>query len=130
MEIFYYDIATPVSLSFLSDELIRKFNGYIPDSENDDSTIIKADSEVSNSVLFIEEINSELYGYEDIKEEHIDKFNNMLKAYFNNKKGNRTPSEVRMYLKIKAYQPTISEFLRLKVKKLGINDVLRDLGIY
>ncbi|UCD33811.1 MAG: HNH endonuclease [Desulfobacterales bacterium] len=48
----------------------------------------------------------------------------------NNRKGNKTPTEVRMYLKVKAYQPTISEFLRLKVKKLGINDVLRDLGIY
>jgi 5-methylcytosine-specific restriction endonuclease McrA len=48
----------------------------------------------------------------------------------NNKKGNKMPSEVQMFLKVKAYQPTISEFLRLKVKKLGINEVLRDLGIY
>jgi 5-methylcytosine-specific restriction endonuclease McrA len=48
----------------------------------------------------------------------------------NNRKGNKTPTEVQMYLKVKAYQPTISEFLRLKVKKLGINKVLRDLGIY
>jgi len=48
----------------------------------------------------------------------------------NNKKGDRTPREANMYLKVKAYQPTISEFLRLKVKKLGIIDVLRDLGIY
>ena len=48
----------------------------------------------------------------------------------NNKKGGRTPSEARMYLKIKAYQPTISEFLNLKIKKLGINNVLKDLGIY
>lgn len=48
----------------------------------------------------------------------------------NNKKGDRTPREANMYLKVKAYQPTISEFLRLKVKKLGIKDVLRDLGIY
>jgi 5-methylcytosine-specific restriction endonuclease McrA len=48
----------------------------------------------------------------------------------NNKKGGRTPSEAGMYLKVKPYQPTISEFLRLKVKKLGINDVLKDLGIY
>jgi 5-methylcytosine-specific restriction endonuclease McrA len=48
----------------------------------------------------------------------------------NNKKGNKMPSEVKMYLKVKAYQPTISEFLRLKVQKLGINEVLRDLGIY
>lgn len=48
----------------------------------------------------------------------------------NNKKGDRTPREAHMFLKVKAYQPTISEFLRLKVKKLGINDVLRDMGIY
>ncbi len=48
----------------------------------------------------------------------------------NNKKGDRTPREAQMFLKVKAYQPTISEFLRLKVKKLGINDVLRDMGIY
>ena len=48
----------------------------------------------------------------------------------NNKKGDRTPREANMFLKVKVYQPTISEFLRLKVKKLGINDVLRDLGVY
>jgi 5-methylcytosine-specific restriction endonuclease McrA len=48
----------------------------------------------------------------------------------NNKKGDRTPTEAQMYLKVKAYQPTISEFLRLKIKKLGINDVLKDLGVY
>ncbi len=48
----------------------------------------------------------------------------------NNKKGGRTPSDARMYLKVKAYQPTIAEFLRLKVKRLGINDVLKDFGIY
>ncbi|MBU0987011.1 MAG: HNH endonuclease [Proteobacteria bacterium] len=48
----------------------------------------------------------------------------------NNQKGDRAPRAANMFLKVKAYQPTISEFLRLKVKKLGINDVLRDLGIY
>jgi len=48
----------------------------------------------------------------------------------NNKKGNKTPSEANMYLKVKAYQPTIAEFLRLKVEKLGINKVLKDLGVY
>ncbi len=48
----------------------------------------------------------------------------------NNRKGNRTPSQVGMYLKVKTYQPTISEFLRLKAMKLGINDVLKDLGVY
>ncbi|MBL7178732.1 MAG: HNH endonuclease [Pseudomonadota bacterium] len=48
----------------------------------------------------------------------------------NNVKGDRTPREAKMFLRVKAYQPTISEFLRLKVKKLGIKDVLKDLGIY
>ncbi|MBW1726603.1 MAG: HNH endonuclease [Deltaproteobacteria bacterium] len=48
----------------------------------------------------------------------------------NNKKGSKIPSEANMYLKVKAYQPTIAEFLRLKVEKLGINKVLKDLGVY
>ena len=48
----------------------------------------------------------------------------------NNKKGSQIPSEANMYLKGKPYQPTIAEFLRLKVKKLGINTVLKDLGVY
>jgi 5-methylcytosine-specific restriction endonuclease McrA len=48
----------------------------------------------------------------------------------NNTKGGRTPSEAGMYLRVKPFQPTISEFLRLKVKKLGINHVLKSLGIY
>jgi len=48
----------------------------------------------------------------------------------NNTKGGRTPSEAAMYLRVKPFQPTISEFLRLKVKKLGINNVLKSLGIY
>jgi 5-methylcytosine-specific restriction endonuclease McrA len=48
----------------------------------------------------------------------------------NLKKGGRTPSEARMFLKIKPYQPTISEFLRLKFENLGIHDVLRELGVF
>lgn len=48
----------------------------------------------------------------------------------NNKKGDRSPREANMYLNVKPYQPTISEFLRMKVKKLGINHILKDLGIY
>ncbi|MFH2218929.1 MAG: HNH endonuclease [Pseudomonadota bacterium] len=48
----------------------------------------------------------------------------------NNRKGGNTPREAQMYLRAKAYQPTISEFLRLKVQKLGINSVLREIGIY
>jgi len=48
----------------------------------------------------------------------------------NNRKGRQTSKEANMYLKVKAYQPTIAEFLRLKVRKLGINDLLKDFGIY
>ncbi|MCP4353139.1 MAG: HNH endonuclease [Desulfobacterales bacterium] len=48
----------------------------------------------------------------------------------NNKKGDKTPGEVNMFIKVKPYQPTISEFLRLKVGSLGINEVLKDFGIY
>lgn len=48
----------------------------------------------------------------------------------NLKKGGRTPSEARMYLKIKPYQPTISEFLRLKFESLGIHHMLQELGIF
>jgi 5-methylcytosine-specific restriction endonuclease McrA len=46
----------------------------------------------------------------------------------NLKKGGRTPSEAGMYLRLKAYQPTISEFLRLKFKHLGFNEILAELG--
>ena len=48
----------------------------------------------------------------------------------NNKKGRHLPSEVRMYLKKKPTQPTISEFLRIKLASLGIDDLLAQLGVY
>jgi len=48
----------------------------------------------------------------------------------NLKKGGRTPNEARMYLKVRPYQPTISEFLRLKFENLGIQNVLRELGVF
>jgi 5-methylcytosine-specific restriction endonuclease McrA len=48
----------------------------------------------------------------------------------NLKKGGRTPNEARMYLKVRPYQPTISEFLRLKFENLGIHDILRELEIF
>jgi 5-methylcytosine-specific restriction endonuclease McrA len=46
----------------------------------------------------------------------------------NLRKGGRTPSEAGMYLRTKAYQPTISEFLRLKFQHLGFQQILADLG--
>ncbi len=48
----------------------------------------------------------------------------------NNKKDCRTPREAGMHLKIKPYQPTISEFLRIKFKRLGVDRVLEELGVY
>jgi len=48
----------------------------------------------------------------------------------NNTKGCMTPNEAAMYLKKKPYQPTISEFLRMKFKRLGLDEVLKDCGIF
>lgn len=46
----------------------------------------------------------------------------------NQRKGNQTPSEARMYLKFRPNQPTISEFLRLRLKRLGIQDLWQHFG--
>lgn len=46
----------------------------------------------------------------------------------NLKKGGRTPSEAAMYLKVKAYQPTISEFLRMKFQNSGFSDLMSELS--
>lgn len=48
----------------------------------------------------------------------------------NNWKGNRFPREANMSIRVKAVQPTIAEFLMLKIKQLGIDDILKDVGIY
>ncbi len=48
----------------------------------------------------------------------------------NLKKGGRTPREAGMYLKTKAYQPTVSEFLQLKFRHLGLQHVLAELGVF
>jgi len=48
----------------------------------------------------------------------------------NHKKGSRLPSEANMYFQKRPYQPTIAEFLRLKLKRLGLDIVLKELGIY
>jgi 5-methylcytosine-specific restriction endonuclease McrA len=48
----------------------------------------------------------------------------------NNKKGDKTPKEANMYLRRQPYVPTISEFLRLKMKYLKLDKVLKDLGVY
>jgi 5-methylcytosine-specific restriction endonuclease McrA len=48
----------------------------------------------------------------------------------NSTKGDRTPSEAKMYLKKQPYAPTISEFIRMRMEKLGIMDLLKELGVY
>ena len=47
----------------------------------------------------------------------------------NHKKGNRTPREANMFLKRQPYQPTIMEFFRHKVKRTGMDKVLKQLGL-
>lgn len=46
----------------------------------------------------------------------------------NLKKGGRTPSEAGMFLRTKAFQPTISEFLRLKFQSCGLQEILSEIG--
>ena len=48
----------------------------------------------------------------------------------NNKKGSRTPHEANMYLKKQPYAPTISEFFRIRMKQLGIDDYLKEMGVF
>ena len=48
----------------------------------------------------------------------------------NNKKGNKTPSEAKMYMTKQAYAPTISEFLRLKMRQLGVDAYLKEMGVF
>ncbi len=45
----------------------------------------------------------------------------------NNKKGHKTCSVAKMFPKTKLIQPTIAEFLLMKVKTLGIDKILEDL---
>ena len=48
----------------------------------------------------------------------------------NNKKDDMLPSEAKMFPNIKATQPTIQEFLNLRIKSLGINKLLKELGVF
>lgn len=48
----------------------------------------------------------------------------------NLKKKNRTPSEAHMYLRHKLTAPTISEFFRLRMKQIGIDEYLKELGVF
>ncbi len=44
----------------------------------------------------------------------------------NDRKANRTPREAGMYLKKQPYAPTINEFLQIRIRRLGINDLLQE----
>jgi len=44
----------------------------------------------------------------------------------NNKKGDKLPSEIKMYPKRMPYQPTISQFLQEKMKSIGIEDIISE----
>ena len=48
----------------------------------------------------------------------------------NAKKKDRTPSEAKMYMKRKPYSPTISEFIKIRLKSLKIEDYLIEIGVY
>lgn len=45
----------------------------------------------------------------------------------NLKKGSKTCNEARMFPRIKAYAPTINEFLMMKVASLGMKDFMQDI---
>lgn len=48
----------------------------------------------------------------------------------NLKKGNKTPTEAKMFLKRQPYTPTIYEFIKIKMKQYNVDDFLEDLGAY
>lgn len=45
----------------------------------------------------------------------------------NHKKSDKLPSEVHMYFKGRPYAPTINQFLKIKLEKLGINKVINEI---
>lgn len=48
----------------------------------------------------------------------------------NLKKGSKTPNEANMYLKRQPVCPTISEFFRIRMKQLDIDNYLKEIGVY
>jgi 5-methylcytosine-specific restriction endonuclease McrA len=45
----------------------------------------------------------------------------------NHKKRDKSPREAGMFIKKKAYAPTISEFIMIKMKQLGLQEIINDL---
>lgn len=48
----------------------------------------------------------------------------------NNRKDRRTPSEAHMYPRKQPIAPTISEFFRIKMRQVGLDKLLKELGVY
>jgi 5-methylcytosine-specific restriction endonuclease McrA len=48
----------------------------------------------------------------------------------NHKKGSRTPTKAGMHLTRSPFQPTIGEFIRIRLELSGVSSVLVELGIY
>lgn len=48
----------------------------------------------------------------------------------NNRKGARTPREAGMRLRKRPYQPTITEFIRIRLKQSGAYQFLQEMGLY
>ena len=48
----------------------------------------------------------------------------------NDRKGARTPRKAGMFLRKRPFQPTVSEFMRIKLKQSGVLEYLTDLGIF
>jgi 5-methylcytosine-specific restriction endonuclease McrA len=44
----------------------------------------------------------------------------------NSRKGDKLPSEIKMYPSKMPYQPTISQFLQEKMKSIGVEDIILD----
>ena len=47
----------------------------------------------------------------------------------NNRKGSRTTAESKMYPSKRPYAPTISEFFRIKMQSLGVDECLKEWGV-
>ena len=47
----------------------------------------------------------------------------------NNKKDNRTCAKANMYPKIRPYTPTITEFITIHIRNLGMDKMLKELGV-
>ena len=59
-------------------------------------------------------------------------FSNCVTACFNcnNRKGHKEMREVGMRLRKRPYEPTIVDFLMIKMRSLGVEVTLKDLGVF